>query len=208
MADQLIKFFIAFFVVVDPIALAPVFGAMTAGASDSYRRRMATKAVLISAVICMVFAIGGSAFLDVTGISLAAFRIGGGILLFLIAIDMVFARNSPVRATTTKEDDEARYREDISVFPLSFPLVTGPGSMATVILAFGEPHTPLLLYVGQLLAILVVLALALLSMLLATPAMRVLGVTGANVVGRLAGVILAALAVQYVIDGVKGAFGA
>jgi len=204
MADTVVKFLLAFFVVVEPITLVPVFAALTSDLSDVERHRTATKAVLVSAVICAVFALGGGAFLRAMGISLSAFRIGGGILLFLIALDMVFARGTAVRATTAKEEDETRHRQDISVFPLAFPLITGPGAMATIILAFSEANLGFVEYVAQLLVIALVLLAALACMYLAGPAMRVMGVTGSNVVSRLSGVILAALAVQYVIDGVKG----
>jgi multiple antibiotic resistance protein len=205
MIDEILKFFVLFLVVVEPLTLVPVFAALTQGANDEFRRHVAWKAVLVAAGICTLFAIGGAQFLRFMGISLEAFRIGGGILLFLIALDMVFARISAARATTSSEEDESRHRHDISVFPLAFPLITGPGAMATVILAFGETGKSWLVYGGQFVGMLVVLALALLTMRLSSRIMRVLGVTGSNVVSRLSGVILAALAVQFIIDGVKGA---
>ena len=206
MIDGIVKFFLVFFVVVEPLTLVPAFAALTTGATDEYRRHAARKAVLVASAICLLFAVGGAKFLRIMGISVDAFRIGGGLLLFLIALDMVFARNSAVRATTSGEADEVKHRSDISVFPLAFPLITGPGAMATIILAFGEAGKPWQVYAGQLIAIAVVLASALIAMRLTGPIMRVLGVTGGNVIGRLSGVILAALAVQYVIDGLKGAF--
>lgn len=207
MIDEILKFFVLFLVVVEPLTLVPVFAALTQGSTDEFRRHVAWKAVSVATGICALFAIGGAQFLRFMGISLEAFRIGGGILLFLIALDMVFARISAARATTTSEEDESRHRQDISVFPLAFPLITGPGAMATVILAFGETGKSWLVYGGQFIGMLVVLALALLTMRLSNRIMRVLGVTGSNVVSRLSGVILAALAVQFIIDGVKGALG-
>ncbi len=206
MIDGVVKFFLVFFVVVEPLTLVPAFAALTAGATDEYRHHAAQKAVLVASTICLLFAVGGAKFLHIMGISVDAFRIGGGLLLFLIALDMVFARNSAARATTSGEADEVKHRVDISVFPLAFPLITGPGAMATIILAFGEAGKPWQVYAGQLIAMAVVLASALIAMRLTGPIMRVLGVTGGNVIGRLSGVILAALAVQYVIDGLKGAF--
>jgi multiple antibiotic resistance protein len=206
MVDDIVKFFVLFFVVVEPLTLVPVFAALTEGATPEFRRHVAWKAVLVAGGICTLFAIGGAQFLRFMGISLDAFRIGGGILLFLIALDMVFARISAARATTTTEEDESRHRQDISVFPLAFPLITGPGAMATVILAFGETGKSWIVYAGQFLAMLIVLAIALILMRLTTRVMRVLGVTGGNVVSRLSGVILAALAVQFIIDGLRGAF--
>lgn len=139
------------------------------------------------------------------GIGLPAFRIGGGILLFLIALDMVFARASPIRTTTSKEQDEVRSRQDISVFPLAFPLITGPGALTTILLTFSEAGHKPAVYLGLLCAMAVALILTWLAIRLADPMMRVMGVTGANVISRLSGVILAALGVQYVIDGVRGA---
>jgi len=154
-----------------------------------------------------VFAVAGAQLLRILGIGLPAFRIGSGILLFLIALDMVFARASAIRTTTTKEQDEVKSRQDISVFPLAFPLITGPGALATILLAFGEANHSWRLFLGLTLAMMLVLLLAWLAMRLAEPMMRVMGITGANVISRLFGVILAALGVQYVIDGVIGAVG-
>jgi len=207
MYDELVKFAIAFFVVVEPVSLVPIFAALTAGASIGYRRRMACKSVLVAAIICVLFAVGGPAFLDVMSISLDAFKIGGGVLLFLIAIDMVFARESAPRHTTAQEDSEARHRQDISVFPLAFPFITGPGALATILLQVSEPGLTLVAEALLLGVILLVLLTTLGFMLLADPLMRVIGVTGSNVVSRLSGVVLAALAVQYMIDGLRGAFG-
>lgn len=205
MLDELVKFFVVLFVVVEPPSLVPIFATMTEGASDGYRRRMALKASAIALGILVVFALAGSWFIDLMGISIDAFRIGGGLMLFLIALDMVFAREEK---TTAEEKAETRRRADISVFPLAFPLIAGPGALATVLLTFGSTKVGPVLYAG-LVAVIVAVVLVTLLFMLSTPlVMRVLGVTGAKVVSRLAGVILAALAVQFVIDGLKGAFGA
>jgi multiple antibiotic resistance protein len=203
MVEELSRFFVVLFVVVDPPSLAPMFATMTEGGSRGYRRRMAIKSSVIALLILVAFALGGSAFIGIMGISIEAFRIGGGIMLFLIALDMVFAREEK---TTPEEKAEARRRADISVFPLAFPLISGPGALATVLLTFGSARLEVLLYAGLIGVIVVVIGLALLCMLATPLVMRVLGVTGANVVSRLAGVVLAALAVQFVIDGLKGAF--
>lgn len=207
MLEQIIKFFVVFFVVVEPISLLPIFTSLTEGASDAYRRRMALKAVVVSALILLVFALVGAAFLDVMSISLEAFRIFGGLLLFLIALEMVFARESGTR-TSTKEEAENRRRADISVFPLAFPFISGPGALATILLWFGPvsvTEKPVL-WAGLFAAVLVVLVAAYLMMRVSDRLMRVIGVTGANVANRLLGVVLGALAVQFVIDGVKAAF--
>ncbi|MEL7374154.1 MAG: MarC family protein, partial [Pseudomonadota bacterium] len=128
-------------------------------------------------------------------------KIAGGILLFLMAVDMVFARQSGLRSTTVREQDEARYREDISVFPLAFPLIAGPGALATLLLLLVEMGDSWPEFFGLMAMAMLVLAIALVLMLLTTPVMRVMGETGANVVSRLFGVVLVALAVQYVVDG-------
>lgn len=205
MIDSILKFLVVFFVVVEPLSLVPAFAGLTQNFTSEQRNHIASKAVVISALICIIFAVVGARLLEVLGISLSAFRIGAGVLLFLIALDMVFARASPVRGTTAGEADEVKHRHDISVFPLAFPLMTGPGAMATIMLAFGESQLSWFVYFGQMIAMLIVLATAWITMRLTGPMMRIMGVTGANVISRLFGVILAALAVQYIIDGIKGA---
>src|SRR5690606_30649991 len=136
--ENLVNLFVVLFVVIDPIGLAPIFGALTRGGSAAYRRRMAVKAVLLAAGISFLFAFTGDWLLKALGISVPAFRIAGGLLLFLVAIDMVFARQSGLRSTTVREQEEARFKEDISVFPLAFPLLAGPGTLTTVLLYVGE----------------------------------------------------------------------
>jgi len=205
MTQQLIKFFVVFFVVVDPISLIPLFAGLTEGASDPYQKKMAGKAALIALSICALFALVGANFLDIMGISLNSFRIAGGTLLFLIALDMVFARTSGTKSTTP-EKEEAKTREDISVFPLAFPFIAGPGALATILLTAGELWGKPLLFAGFL-AVVALVMIVCWILLLATPRlMTVLGVTGANVMSRLSGVILAALAVQFIIDGIRGSF--
>src|SRR5215469_14147378 len=139
MLEQPLKFFVVFFVVVEPISLIPLFSGLTQGASVAYKRRMAAKAVLVAAAILLLFALGGAAFLQLMGISLEAFRIFGGLLLFLLALEMVFARESGSR-TSSDEQAESRRRADISVFPLAFPFIAGPGALATILLWFGPIH--------------------------------------------------------------------
>jgi multiple antibiotic resistance protein len=209
MFEQPLKFFVVFFVVVEPISLIPLFTGLTSGASRDYKRRMALKAVCVAALILVLFALGGAAFLQLMGISLEAFRIFGGLLLFLLALEMVFARESGTR-TSSDEAVESRRRADISVFPLAFPFIAGPGALATILLWFGRVHvtTETFLFLALLGAVALVLVISLVLMWLAEPLMQVLGVTGANVAGRLLGVILGALAVQFVLDGLRQAFGA
>jgi multiple antibiotic resistance protein len=205
MFDHLLKFFVAFLVVVEPLSVIPIFMALTENDSEAERRRMARKGVAIAAVIMVVFCLGGGPFLRLLGISIDAFRIFGGLLLFLIALDMVFARPSGTR-TSVPEEAEGRTKADISVFPLAFPFIAGPGALATILLAFGPATGNPLLYGGLLACIAVVLALTLATLYLASPLMRIMGVTGANVVNRLFGVVLGALSVQFVIDGIRASF--
>jgi multiple antibiotic resistance protein len=208
MLEQSLKFLVVFFVVIEPISLIPLFSGLTRGATPQYKRRMALKAVIIAALILVLFAFVGAAFLELMGISLQAFRIFGGMLLFLLSLEMVFARESGAR-TSTDEAAESKRRADISVFPLAFPFIAGPGALATILLWFGPLHAAeqAPLFAGYLVAVGAVLAIAASLMLLAEPLMRVIGVTGANVASRLLGVILGALAVQFVLDGLRQAFG-
>jgi multiple antibiotic resistance protein len=144
----------------------------------------------------------GSPILDVFGITIPALRTAGGLLLFLIAIDMVFARHSGGTGTTDEEEVEARQREDIAVFPLAMPLLAGPGAISAVILLTTGTRSDLEFW-AVLAAIVVILFLAWLTLLVAIPIQRLLGVTGLAVVSRVVGILLAALAVQFVFDGVK-----
>ena len=205
MFDELVKFFVVLLVVVEPLSLLPILAGLTQGADDAYRRQMSFKAVGISTVVCVLFAVGGTALLKVLGISVDAFKIGGGILLFMLAIEMVFARESGVRSITPGEGEEAHHRVDISVFPLAFPMIAGPGALATILLAFASVPFGSAQFLAQLAVIAVVLVITLGLMLVTGPVMRVVGVTGGAVLGRLLGVLLAALAAQFVIDGIRGA---
>lgn len=207
MLEQPLKFFVVFFVVVEPVSLIPLFSGLTAGATGGYKMRMAVKSVIIAGAILLLFAVGGAAFLALMGISVEAFRIFGGLLLFLLSLEMVFARESGTR-TSSGEAAESRRRADISVFPLAFPFIAGPGALATILLWFEPVQLPAqsFLFGSYLIAMLAVLVISLVLMLLSEPLMRVIGVTGANVAGRIAGVILGALAVQFVLDGLRQAF--
>ncbi len=205
MIETLVKFFVVFFVVVDPISLIPLFAGLTQGASARYKKKMAGKSSAIALGICVLFALVGAKFLGLMGISLNAFRIAGGTLLFLIALDMVFARTSGTRSTTP-EQEEAKKREDISVFPLAFPFIAGPGALATILLTSAEVGAKPLQFVGFLCVVALVVIVCWVLMLATPRMMAVLGITGANVTSRLSGVILAALAVQFIIDGIRGSF--
>lgn len=208
MLESFLKFFVVFFLVVEPVSLVPLFAGLTEGASPSYRRRMAVKSVAIAAGIIILFALSGAAFLAALGISIDAFRIFGGLLLFLVALEMVFARESGTR-TSTDEQAESRRRADISVFPLAFPFMSGPGALTTILLWFGPLSFAAdpLQFMVLLAAAMLVLLISLGMMLASGPLMRVLGTTGTNVANRLLGVVLGALAVQFIIDGIRASFG-
>ena len=205
MVEQLIKFFVVFFVVVDPISLVPLFAGLTQGASSHFKRKMAGKSAAIALAICVLFAFGGARFLSVMGISLSSFRIAGGTLLFLISLEMVFARTSGTKSTTP-EREESMKREDISVFPLAFPFIAGPGALATILLTAGEVWRKPLEFAGFLAVVVLVQGICWVLMLVTPRLMQVIGVTGANVMSRLSGVVLAALAVQFIVEGIRGSF--
>jgi len=192
--------FVTLLVVIDPLGMAPIFGALTQGFSEKQKRESAIRGTLLGSLILFVFAIIGDVLLEALGIGLPAFRIAGGLLLFLLSLDMVFARPSGMRATTVQEQEE-EYQQDISVFPLAIPLLAGPGGITTVLLYTGgsSPAQVALFMVVLLVVMLVTLG----SLLLAPRVMRLLGETGANVLSRVLGVLLAALAVQFVIDGLQ-----
>lgn len=205
MVDTLIAAFVTLLVVIDPPGVVPIFAGLTGEASPVERRRMAVHGTLIGAGILLAFALGGEVLLRLLGVGLPAFRIAGGVLLLLLAIEMVMAKHSGLRATTSDEEKEGNQRADITVFPLAIPLIAGPGAMTSIVLLMGrEPHLP---GKAMILGILgVVLAIMLACLLLTGPVIRLLGVTGINVISRVAGIILAALAVQFVIDGVRAAW--
>lgn len=205
MFEHLLKFFVTFLVVVEPVSVIPIFMALTEGSTEAERRRMARKGVLIAAIILVVFSVIGGPFLRLLNISIDAFRIFGGLLLFLIALEMVFARPSGTR-TSDPEEAEGKKKADISVFPLAFPFIAGPGALATILLSFGPATGDPILFGGLLVCVFVVLVLTLLTLYAASPLMRAMGVTGANVVNRLFGVVLGALSVQFVIDGIRASF--
>ena len=196
--SAIITAFVTLFVVIDPPGLAPLFIALTNGMSDARRRRIGWRATVIAAILLTLFGLAGEKILSGIGISLPAFRIAGGILLFLTALDMLFERRTERREGQHADDDH-----DPSVFPLATPLLAGPGALATMILLVGQGggavHT-LIIH----LVMLSVLALNMVLFMLAGPLSRALGRTGTMVVTRLLGMLLAALSVQFIIDGLRG----
>lgn len=200
--DTLTNAFVVLFIVTDPIGVAVIFAALSHRHAEAARRRMALSATLLSSAILLGFFLFGARLLEVLGITLPAFRIAGGVLLFLIAIDMVVVRQSGLRATTSGEQSEAEQKEDLSVFPLAFPLIAGPGAMTTALLMSGQ-NSGFPAAFGLIGVICLVMAIMLAALLFAATIAHRLGETGANVITRLLGLILAALAVQYILDGVK-----
>ncbi len=192
---------VTMFVVIDPIGLAPLFLALTTGMTPAQRRRVAIHTVTVAGIILVLFAFFGEAVLGFVGISMPAFRIAGGILLFLTALDMLFERRTKRREDRT-EDQEI---DDPSVFPLAIPMIAGPGSIASIILLIGEKPG------GEgLLMVLPITALTLLVLMLFLMASsyldRLIGKKGIDVITRILGMLLAALSVQFVLDGLS-AFG-
>lgn len=199
----LITAFVTLFVIIDPIGMTPLFVALTQGVEAKRRRRIALRACIAAALILIVFAAFGEAVLGFVGISMPAFRIAGGILLFLTALDMLFERRSKRRKSQADEAEEEDDSDDPSIFPLAIPLIAGPGSITTVILLVGQrPGLEGLAWViGVMLA---VVGLVLTLFMFAGLLERALGRTGINVITRLLGMLLAALAVQFVLDGLRG----
>jgi multiple antibiotic resistance protein len=205
MIELFLSSFVTFFVVIDPPGCAPIFASLTSGATAVHRRAMAIRSVLIASAILLFFGLLGAKLLHMLGISLAAFRIAGGIMLFLIAIEMVFEKRQERRENRANEINASPEHEDISVFPMAIPMIAGPGSIASVMLLMARSDNirETLTILGGLGAILVLTMLALLA---AGPIMRLLGVRIENMITRILGVILGALAAQFVIDGIAISF--
>ncbi len=207
MLEFYLSAFIMLFVVIDPIGISPIFAALTQDESEVERRRIAIRSVAVASFLLFIFAIGADFLLSYLGISLDAFRVTGGILLFLFAIDMIFARNSGLRGVTSSERNETERRVDISIFPIAIPLIAGPATMATLVLLLGEAGNKQVGYVVTLFAALVtVLIIMLLILIQSGHISRILGRTGTNIVTRVLGLLLAALAVQFMMDGIAAYF--
>ena len=204
MSETALVAFATFFATIGPVDVAALFAALTTRSTAAERRSMAFKGVGIATIILLAFAIFGGAALERLGITLAAMRVAGGILLFLIAVDMVFARPSGGITTTEDETDEAKHRQDISVFPLATPLIAGPGTMGSVVMLSAEAGNDMIKLGYVIAALLAVLLICLGALMVSSQLQRIFGVTGLNVLSRVVGVLLAALAVQFVFDGLKG----
>ena len=196
---------VTFLVIIDPPGCAPIFASLTRGTPSSHRRAMAVRSSLIAWAILMFFALLGRPLLQGLGISLASFRIAGGIMLFFIALDMVFERRTERREKRAEAIEGTPEAEDISVFPMAIPMITGPGSIASAMLWISRAENIAEIAI-VLVAITVVMLITLVTLLAAGPLMRLIGEKMEAMITRILGVILAALAAQFVIDGLKQSF--
>ena len=196
---------VTFLVIIDPPGCAPIFASLTRGASAADRRAMAIRSSIIAWAILMFFALLGRPMLNALGISLASFRIAGGILLFYIAVEKIFERRTQRREDRAQAIEGTPEADDISVFPMAIPMIAGPGSIASAMLWVSRAETPIHIVV-VLAAITVVILLTMATLLAAGPLMRLIGLKVETVITRILGVILAALASQFVIDGLRQSF--
>ena len=196
---------VTFLVIIDPPGCAPIFASLTQGATPAQTRAMAIRSSLIAWAILMFFALLGRPMLHALGISLASFRIAGGIMLFIIAVDMVFERRTERRERRAHAYEQTPEVEDISVFPMAMPMIAGPGSIASAMLWVSRAELPIHIAI-VLAAITVVMLITLATLLAAGPLMRLIGAKVEAAITRILGVILAALAAQFVVDGLKQSF--
>ena len=206
MLAQFISAFITLFVVIDPPGCAPIYAGLTSGATPAQARAMAVRACLIAGAILFLFALFGEDLLGALHIELDSFRIAGGLMLFLIALDMVFEKRTQRREQRAEQVKATPEVEDVSVFPMAMPMIAGPGAIASVMLLEGGAQGAAGSIV-VLAALAVVMILTLLALLTAGPLMKLVGARVEAVITRLLGVLLAALAAQFVVDGLRGSFG-
>ncbi len=206
LTELFLSAFVTFFVVIDPPGCAPIYAGLTKGASAAQARNMALRATMIASIILLIFALFGQELLGALHIELNSFRIAGGLMLFFIAFDMVFEKRTQRRESRAEKIAATPEIEDVSVFPMAMPMLAGPGAIAAVMLLMNEANglSESLEVLAALAAVLVITAAALVA---AGPLIRLLGDKVEAVITRLLGVLLAALAAQYVIDGLKGSFG-
>ncbi|HEX4694488.1 MarC family protein [Sphingomonas sp.] len=206
MIELYLSALVTFFVVIDPPGCAPIYAGLTNGASPAHRRSMAIRAVFVASIILFVFAAVGEAILHALGVSLSAFRIAGGIMLFLIALEMVFEKRTERREDRAAKVASNPELDDVSIFPMAMPMIAGPGSIASVMLMMSRNHGVERVAV-VLAALATILLLTLVALLAAGPLMRLLGARVESVITRILGVLLGALAVQFVIDGIRISLG-
>jgi multiple antibiotic resistance protein len=195
--------FATLFVAVGPVEVGSMFLALTAGMSAAERRNTAIVSALVSAGVLTAFALGGIQLLNLIGVGLPAFRTAGGVLLLMVAADLLLAQHSAISSITPTEANEAQQHEtDVAVFPLAIPLTAGPGSMTAVVLLMGKART-LVDGAAVLAALALIVGITFVTMLASDRLMKLLRKTGANVIARVSGVLLAALAMQFIFDGLS-----
>ncbi|WP_377298704.1 MarC family protein [Rhizobium sp. SGZ-381] len=204
-ADTIMSAFTTLLVTLDPPGLAPIFLGLTAGLTRAQRRQVAWRGSLIAFFILAVFAVFGAGILSLLGISMGAFRISGGMLLFWIAFEMIFQKRNDRKEETSKTAITIDHIQNIAVFPLALPLIAGPGAISATVLLAGSFAQPLDRAV-LILMLAMAMATVLIALMIADRLDRYLGVSGRAVLTRLLGVLLAALSAQFVVDGVKSAF--
>jgi multiple antibiotic resistance protein len=207
LSDFLQTAFVTLLVTLDPPGLAPIFITLTLGMAPEEKRAVAVRASIIAFTILLVFALGGAALMNALGISLPAFRIAGGLLLFYTAFQMVFAERGQRKKELADDAVAIDHINNLAAFPLAIPLMSGPGSITAVILLAGKASGNWQAQTGLVLVILIVILLCYLTFLLAERITHLFGTTGTLVLGRMLGVVLAALAAQFVIDGVRSVSG-
>ena len=209
MLELFISAFLTFFVVIDPPGCAPIFASLTRNTAAAARRAQAVRAVIVAAFILVFFAVAGEGLLGALGVELSAFRIAGGIMLFAIALDMVFEKRTQRREERAEkviaQNQTTPEEEDVSIFPMAMPMIAGPGSIATVMLLTSKADNwnEVSVVMG---ALATVLLLTMVALIAATPLLRLLGEKIETIITRLLGVLLAAFAVQFIINGLKEAF--
>jgi len=201
----LIAAFTTLFIIIDPPGLAPLFVALTQGMTIAQRRTIALRACIIAGALMLAFLFIGEALLGFVGISMPAFRIAGGILLFLTALEMLFQKRQARREDNAAEG-AAEHHDDPSVFPLALPLIVGPGAITTIILLAGQAKSAID-FAAIAGVMFTVLMLVFAALMVAIPLDRILGKTGINILTRLLGMLLAALAIQFILDGIGQSFG-
>lgn len=206
LSELFVSAFITLFVVIDPPGCAPIYAGLTKQASSAQARAMALRATVIAAIILLIFAFFGEPLLSALHIELDSFRIAGGLMLFWIAFDMVFEKRTQRREERAEKVAATPEIEDVSVFPMAMPMLAGPGAIAAIMLLMNEAESA-----GERIEVFAalgaVLAMTAAALVAAGPIIRLLGDKVEAVITRLLGVLLAALAAQYVIDGMKGSFG-
>lgn len=196
---------ITLFVIIDPPGMAPIFAGLTDGTSTRHKRLMALKGSFIALGILIFFGFLGKSFINAIGITIDGLRVAGGIMLFIIALEMVMEKRTERKQVSAEKLDD--YFDDISVFPVALPLLAGPGSIATIMLLMNNQETSVTGQMMIMAALVTVMLVAMISLMVAPRIMSLLGPSANAVITRVLGVVLAALAAQYVIDGIKGSFG-